>query len=100
MIAWPSARIAVMGAEQAAKTLFSIEKTKATEPLTPEQEEEALRRLTEVYEETASPYHAASRLWVDAIIDPRETRETLDHLLRIVSKAPVADDFNLGVFQV
>jgi len=83
-----------------AQTLFSNEKAKAKEPLTPEQEEEAFRRLTEFYEETASPFHAASRLWVDAIIDPRETRETLDHLLRIVSMAPMADDSNLGVFQV
>ncbi len=100
MIAWPSARIAVMGAEQAAKTLFSIEKGKSKEPLTPDQEQADLARLKEVYEATASPYHAASRLWVDAIIDPRETRDVLDHLLRIVSVPPIPDDFNLGVFQV
>ncbi|MCA9447850.1 MAG: acyl-CoA carboxylase subunit beta [Candidatus Omnitrophica bacterium] len=99
-LAWPSARIAVMGAEQAAKTLLSIEKSRAKEPLTPEQEQEALEKLREVYEQTASPYHAASRLWVDAIIDPRETRQALDHLLRIVSLAPIPEGFNLGVFQV
>ncbi|MCA9440688.1 MAG: acyl-CoA carboxylase subunit beta, partial [Candidatus Omnitrophica bacterium] len=60
----------------------------------------ALEKLREVYEQTASPYHAASRLWVDAIIDPRETRQALDHLLRIVSLAPIPEGFNLGVFQV
>lgn len=99
-LAWPTARIAVMGAEQAAKTLLGIEKLRAREPLSPEQEKETLDRLREVYEETASPYHAASRLWVDAVIDPRETREVLSHLLRIVAAAPMPEAFNLGVFQV
>lgn len=89
-----------MGAEQAAKTLLGIEKLRAREPLSPEQEKETLDRLREVYEETASPYHAASRLWVDAVIDPRETREVLSHLLRIVAAAPMPEAFNLGVFQV
>lgn len=99
-LAWPTARIAVMGAEQAAKTLLGIEKLRGREPLSPEQEKETLDRLREVYEETASPYHAASRLWVDAMIDPRETREVLSHLLRIVAAAPMPEAFNLGVFQV
>jgi acetyl-CoA carboxylase carboxyltransferase component len=99
-IAWPSARIAVMGGDQAANTLLSIEKSKVKEPLTKDQEKEILDRLREVYEETASPYYAAARLWIDAIIDPRSTRDTLDHLLRIACRRDPPDEFKVGVFQV
>ncbi|NUN95245.1 MAG: acyl-CoA carboxylase subunit beta [Candidatus Omnitrophica bacterium] len=100
MVAWPSARIAVMGGDQAASTLLSIEKTKAKAALTKEQEAELLERLRKVYDESASPYHAASRLWIDAVIDPRNSRAALAHLLRIACRRDPAEGFRVGVFQV
>ncbi|MBS1566631.1 MAG: acyl-CoA carboxylase subunit beta, partial [Bacteroidetes bacterium] len=75
--AWPSARIAVMGGEQAAKTLLQIQvagmKAKGKE-LPPAEEEKLLNEIKGRYDAQSSPYYAAARLWVDAIIDPRETR--------------------------
>jgi acetyl-CoA carboxylase carboxyltransferase component len=73
--AWPSAKIAVMGGEQAAKTMLQIQvaamKAKG-EVVTPEQETALLNRITDNYTRQTKPEYAASRLWVDAIIDPKE----------------------------
>ena len=75
--AWPSAKIAVMGGGQAAKTMLQIQvsnmKAKG-EKVTPEDEQKILNELKDKYEKQTSPYYAAARLWVDAIIDPAETR--------------------------
>lgn len=112
LVAWPTARIAVMGGEQAAETIRSIQKAKADARTDDEKgdggggEEEiekekvVLARIRASYEETASPYHAAARLRVDAVIDPRRTREVLAHLLRIACRSEPELDFKLGVFQV
>src|SRR6218665_1930359 len=71
--AWPNAKIAVMGGEQAAKTLLQIQvaslKAKG-EIIDPEKEQELLKKITDRYNDQTSAYYAAARLWVDEIIDP------------------------------
>ncbi len=100
LLAWPTASIAVMGGEQAADTILSIEKAKAKGTLSSDEESEILARIRRAYEASESPYYAAARLWADAIIDPRTTRDVLSRLLDITARAPQEDSFNLGVFQV
>ncbi len=101
--AWPSAKIAVMGGEQAAKTLLQIEvaslKSKG-EVITPENEEKLLSEMTDKYSRQTTAFYAASRLWVDAIIDPLETRKIIsENILTADHNAEIAD-FKTGVFQV
>jgi acetyl-CoA carboxylase carboxyltransferase component len=98
MIAWPSARISVMGGEQAAKTLLSLEKQRR-KTMTDAEEKEFLAKTVERYNECATPYYAASRLWIDAVIDPRETRATLSHLLEATNEMPLPQTFQNGVIQ-
>jgi len=100
MIAWPSAQIAVMGGDQAADTILSIEKSKVPEGLSEEAAQAILDQMRETYEATAAPYHAAAHLWVDAIIDPRATRDVLKHLLRVACRVAPEQGMRLGVFQV
>jgi acetyl-CoA carboxylase carboxyltransferase component len=101
IVAWPTANIAVMGGTQAAKVLLQIEtsslKSQGKE-ITPEVEKELLDRITKGYEEQTSPYYAASRLWVDAIIDPRDTRKWISMGIEAAEHAPV-EKFNPGVLQ-
>ncbi len=99
--AWPTARISVMGGEQAGKTLLSLEKQRRKKnPMTPDEEQEFLEKTRKHYEDHSSPYHAASRLWIDGIIDPRETRDLISRLVKSANEAPLAESFNTGVFQV
>jgi acetyl-CoA carboxylase carboxyltransferase component len=101
MLAWPTAEIGVMAAENAAETMLAIEKARSGDRSTDADEGEKLReRLRERYERTLSPYHAAANLWVDAIIDPRETRDTLAQLLDVACAHDPDERFNVGVFQV
>lgn len=101
--AWPSAKIAVMGGEQAAKTLLQIQvanlKTKGKE-VSPEVEKELLDRIKDSYEKQTSPYYAAARLWVDGIIDPIETRLVIAEGIHAANQNPDRPQFSLGVFQV
>lgn len=101
--AWPSAKIAVMGGEQAAKTLLQIQvanlKTKGKE-VSPEAEKELLDRIKDSYEKQTSPYYAAARLWVDGIIDPIETRLMIAEGIHAANQNPERPQFSLGVFQV
>lgn len=100
MYAWPMSRISVMGGEQAAKTLLSLEKQRrAKNPMTPEEEKDFLAKTVAHYDAHSTPYHAASRLWIDGVIDPRRTRETLSHLLEAANEAPLPPDFRNGVMQ-
>lgn len=101
IVAWPTAKIAVMGGAQAAKTLLQIQTAgmKARgEEITPEQEKELLDEITQKYESQTTPYYAASRLWVDAIIDPKETRKWISEGIKMANNAPV-EKFNPGVIQ-
>jgi 3-methylcrotonyl-CoA carboxylase beta subunit len=101
--AWPSAKIAVMGGEQAAKTLLQIEvaslKSKG-KIITPENEEKLLLEMTNKYTQQTTPFYAASRLWIDAIIDPLDTRSIISENLSAVNNKAEMDVFKTGVFQV
>ncbi len=101
--AWPTAKIAVMGGEQAAKTLLQIQvaslKAKGEE-ITPEAEKKLLAAITEKYTAQTTPYYAAARLWVDDIIDPVATRSRISEGIKAADNAPVEQQFNVGVFQV
>lgn len=101
--AWPTARIAVMGGDQAAKTLLQIQvaalKAKG-ELITPEAESKMLADIKDRYDRQTSPYYAAARLWVDAIIDPKDTRRLISEALNAADHNPEMEAFRTGVFQV
>ena len=90
------------GGEQASKVMLQIEvaalKGKG-ETITPEKEAELLNRIRSKYEETISPYYAASRLWLDAVIDPLDTRTWVSLGIEAASQAPATREFNMGVLQ-
>ncbi|MBL7914405.1 MAG: acyl-CoA carboxylase subunit beta [Bacteroidia bacterium] len=100
--AWPSAQIAVMGGAQAAKTLLQIQvstlKAQGKE-ITQEDEDELLKTITDRYTAQTSPYYAASRLWVDAVIDPLETRKWISMGIEMADHAPIEKPFNVGIIQ-
>ncbi len=101
ILAWPSARIAVMGGEQASKVLVQLKKSsvkKSGEEWTPELEKEITEQTTSDYEKELSPYYAAARLWVDEIIDPRKTRHYLSTCLSITAREEIPP-FTVGVIQ-
>jgi acetyl-CoA carboxylase carboxyltransferase component len=102
IVAWPTAKIAVMGGEQAAKVLAQIQlqsmKDKSGTP-DPEQEKAIFQEIKTRYEAQTTPYYAAARLWVDAIIDPRDTRRWISMGIEAANNAPV-EKFNVGVMQV
>jgi len=101
--AWPNAKIAVMGGEQAAKTLLQIQvaslKAKG-ETIDPEKEKELLTKITERYTKQTTPYYAAARLWVDEIIDPIDTRQRIAEAIAAANQAPIEKEWKGGVFQV
>ncbi|MFM7080239.1 MAG: acyl-CoA carboxylase subunit beta [Bacteroidota bacterium] len=100
--AWPSAQIAVMGGAQAAKTLLQIQvssmKAQGKE-VTPEEESVLLKTITDRYNSQTSPYYAASRLWVDAVIDPVDTRKWISMGIEMADHAPSTKPYNVGVIQ-
>lgn len=102
MLAWPSAKIAVMGGEQASKVILQIQesaiKAKGTE-LTEVEKNKILKEIKDKYDKTTSAYYAAARLWVDAIIDPLETRKWISQGIEAANNAPI-EKFNVGVLQV
>ena len=103
IVAWPSAKIAVMGGEQAAKVLLQIEKSslkRQGKTITKNQEEKLLKTITQKYEEQTSPYYAAARLWVDAIVSPNETRKIISMGIEAANNAPITTVYNPGVIQV
>jgi acetyl-CoA carboxylase carboxyltransferase component len=102
IVAWPTAEIAVMSGAAAAKTLLQIEvatlKAKGEE-ISPEREKELLDRIKKNYDEQISPYYAASRLWIDAIIDPKETRKIISLGIDMSSHEGTLPDYKVGVLQ-
>jgi 3-methylcrotonyl-CoA carboxylase beta subunit len=100
--AWPTAKIAVMGGSQAAKTLLQIQaaslKAKG-ETITPEKEAELLKEITDRYDSQTTPIYAASRLWVDGIIDPLETRKVISMGIEAAEQSPIKRQFNVGIIQ-
>jgi len=101
--AWPTAKIAVMGGDQAAKTLLQIQvnamKSKGKE-VKPEEEQKLLSEITNRYDLQTSPYYAAARLWVDDIIDPIQTRIIISEAISASNNNPDLPAIKLGVFQV
>lgn len=103
IFAWPSAQIAVMGGEQAAKTLLQIQVSalkKKGQEIDPEEEQKLLTEITERYNTQTSPYYAAARLWVDGIIDPLDTRKIISTGIEAANLNPRIEPFNPGVIQV
>lgn len=102
MVAWPTAQMAVMSGASAAKTLLQIQvatqKAKG-QPLTADEEQAQLKKITDQYNAQLSPYYAAARLWVDAIIDPLETRRVLSEGIAAANHAPIEREFSVGVIQ-
>ena len=101
IVAWPTAKIAVMGGTQAAKVLMQIQvgsMKKRGEAPTEEAQQALFDKIKSRYDEQTSPYYAAARLWVDAIIDPKETRKVISMGIEAANHAPIAP-FNPGVIQ-
>jgi acetyl-CoA carboxylase carboxyltransferase component len=100
--AWPSAELAVMSGNSAAKVLLQIETAslkKQGKQITPEVEKELYDKIKARYDEQISPYYAAARLWTDAVIDPLETRTWISMGIEAANHAPIEKKFNLGVIQ-
>ncbi|MCL4131080.1 UNVERIFIED_CONTAM: hypothetical protein GTU68_041986 [Idotea baltica] len=101
--AWPSAELAVMSGNSAAKVLLQIEKAsleKRGEKITPEKETELFNKIKDRYDNQVSPYYAAARIWTDAVIDPLDTRTWISMGIEAANHAPIEKKFNLGVIQV
>ncbi len=103
IVAWPSAELAVMSGNSAAKVLLQIEKAslkKKGETITEKKEAELFNKIKDRYDNQVSPYYAAARLWTDAIIDPLDTRKWISMGIEAADHAPIEKDFNMGVLQV
>ncbi len=102
IVGWPTAKVAVMGGAQAAKVLVQIEvaSLKANgEEITPQREEEIFNRIKLRYDKQTMAYYAAARLWLDAIIDPLETRKTISMGIEMANHAPITRPYNVGILQ-
>jgi len=103
IVAWPSAELAVMSGNSAAKVLLQIEKAsleKQGEKFTKEKEDELFHKIKSRYDNQVSPYYAASRIWTDAIINPLDTRTWISMGIEAANHAPIEKPFNMGVIQV
>jgi len=102
IVSWPTAQLAVMSGATAAKTLLQIKvsalKAKG-EKVSKEEEGKMLDEITGKYNKELSPYYSAARLWVDAVIDPLETRRVLALGIEAANHAPIEKKFNVGVIQ-
>ncbi len=102
IVGWPTAEIAVMGGAQAAKVLVQIEVAslkKKGEKITPAKEKEIYDKIKNKYDSQINPYYAASRLWIDAIIDPLETRKVISMGIEAANHAPITERYNVGAIQ-
>ncbi len=103
IVAWPSAELAVMSGNSAAKVLLQIEKAsleKQGEKITKEKEAELYDKIKSRYDNQVSPYYAAARIWTDAIIDPLDTRTWISMGIEAANHSPIEKPFNMGVLQV
>jgi 3-methylcrotonyl-CoA carboxylase beta subunit len=102
IVGWPTAKVAVMGGTQAARVLVQIEvaslKSKGEE-ITPEKEAELFEKIKARYDKQTTPYYAAARLWMDAVIDPLETRKVISMGIEMANHAPIAKQYNVGILQ-
>ena len=103
IVAWPSAELAVMSGNSAAKVLLQIETAslkKRGEKITPEKEAELFDKIKSRYDAQVSPYYAAARIWTDAVINPLDTRTWISMGIEAADHAPIQKKFNMGVLQV
>ena len=101
--AWPSAELAVMSGNSAAKVLLQIEKAsllKKGEKITEAKEKELFDKIKNRYDNQVSPYYAAARIWTDAVINPLDTRTWISMGIEAANHAPIEKPFNMGVLQV
>ena len=101
--AWPSAELAVMSGNSAAKVLLQIETAslkKQGEKITQEKEAKLFNAIKSRYDEQTSPYYAAARMWTDAVINPLETRTWISLGIEAANHAPIEKQFNMGIIQV
>ena len=102
IFAWPTAEIAVMSGKSAANTLLQIKIAgleASGQQISEEDKKQLLDEIKASYDEQLSPYYAASRLWVDGIIDPIETRKVLSEGIKAANQAPIEKPMNVGVIQ-
>ena len=97
--AWPSASISVMGGEQASRTLLAIQLKNRGSEVTEEEKQQRLSEIQARYNAAMDPRYAAARLWVDAIIDPAETRKVIGRSLACAAMNPQVGEFRTGVLQ-
>ncbi len=100
--AWPTSQIAVMSGASAAKTLLQIKVSSMKaqgQEISEEEEANLLKEITDKYNSELSPYYAASRLWVDGVIDPIDTRKVISMGIEAANNAPIEKPFNVGVIQ-
>ncbi|TDU39902.1 acetyl-CoA carboxylase carboxyltransferase component [Gelidibacter sediminis] len=103
IVAWPSAELAVMSGNSAAKVLLQIETAslkKKGETITKEKEDELFKKIKDRYDDQVSPYYAAARIWTDGIIDPLDTQTWISMGIEAANHAPIEKKFNMGVLQV
>ncbi|CAN0603702.1 unnamed protein product, partial [Ectocarpus sp. 12 AP-2014] len=103
IVAWPSAELAVMSGNSAAKVLLQIETAslkKRGETITEEKQKELYDKIKQRYDNQVSPYYAASRLWTDGVIDPLDTRKWISMGIEAADHSPIEKPFNMGVLQV
>ncbi len=103
IVAWPSAELAVMSGNSAAKVLLQIETSRLKakgEKITEAKEKELYDKIKNNYDRQTSPYYAAARLWTDAVINPLDTRKWISNGIEIANHAPIEKQFNMGVIQV
>jgi acetyl-CoA carboxylase carboxyltransferase component len=103
IVAWPSAELAVMSGNSAAKVLLQIETAslkKRGEEITPEKEAALFDKIKSRYDAQISPYYAAARIWTDAVINPLETRTWISMGIEAANHAPIEKPFNMGILQV
>jgi acetyl-CoA carboxylase carboxyltransferase component len=99
---WPTGKMAVMGGSQAANTLLQIQVAalkKKGEEIDEEKKQEMLKKVTDQYLKTTTPYYAAARLWTDGIIDPADTRKVISMGIEAANHAPIPDQYILGAIQ-
>jgi 3-methylcrotonyl-CoA carboxylase beta subunit len=99
LYAWPSASISVMGGDQASKTLLAIQLKNRGDDVSEDEKRQRLAEIKARYDRASEPRYAAARLWVDAIVDPAETREILARTLALVAHNPGDGEFKTGVLQ-
>ena len=103
IVAWPSAELAVMSGNSAAKVLLQIETAslkKRGEKITPEKKAKLFDQIKSRYDLQISPYYSAARIWTDAVINPLDTRTWISMGIEAANHAPIEKQFNMGVLQV